>query len=193
MSSLEVRKILAHVEDIRSVAGRTDKDGVLRKVVVSAVVKNPYAGLGYVEDLSEIIDGSAAVASDIGARAIELLSAPAQSYGKAGLVGLAGEQEHVNAAVTSVFGNAFRDAIGGGEAWITSVTKPSGVDAVIDVPLAFKDEVWVRSHYDAVTVHIPDAPHSDELVVIAAVSNRGRINARVGGMTRDEALAKQVG
>lgn len=193
MSSLEVRKILAHVEDIRSVAGQADKDGVLRKVVVSAVVKNPYAGLGYVEDLSEIIEGSAAVASEIGLRAVELLGAPAQSYGKAGLVGLAGEQEHVNAAVTSVFGNAFRDAIGGGEAWITSVTKPSGVDAVIDVPLAFKDEIWVRSHYDAVTVHIPDAPHPDELVVIAAVSNRGRINARVGGMTRDDALAKQVG
>ena len=193
MSSLEVRKILAHVEDVRSVAGRADGDGVLRKVVVSAVVRNPYAGLGYVDDLSEIVDGSAAIAAEIGTRAIELLGSPAQSYGKAGLVGFAGEQEHVNAAVTSVFGNAFRDAIGGGEAWITSVTKPSGVDAVIDVPLAFKDEVWVRSHYDAVTVHIPDAPHPDELVVIAAVSNRGRINARVGGMTRDEALAKQVG
>ena len=193
MSSLEVRKILAHVEDVRSVAGRADGDGVLRKVVVSAVVKNPYAGLGYVDDLSEIIEGSAAIAAEIGTRAIELLGAPAQSYGKAGLVGFAGEQEHVNAAVTSVFGNAFCDAIGGGEAWITSVTKASGVDAVIDVPLAFKDEVWVRSHYDAVTVHIPDAPHPDELVVIAAVSNRGRINARVGGMTRDEALAKRVG
>jgi hypothetical protein len=193
VSSLEVRKILAHVEDIRSVAGRADGDGVLRKVVVSAVVKNPFAGLGYVDDLSEIVEGSAAIASEIGTRAIELLDAPAQSYGKAGLVGVAGEQEHVNAAVTSVFGNAFRDAIGGGEAWITSVTKPSGVDAVIDVPLAFKDEIWVRSHYDAVTVHIPDAPHPDELVVIAAVSNRGRLNARVGGMTRDEALAKQVG
>lgn len=193
MSSLEVRKILAHVEEVRSVAGRTDEGGVLRKVVVSAVVKNPYAGLGYVEDLSAIVDGSAAIAAEIGTRAAELLGAPAQSYGKAGLVGLSGEQEHINAAVTSVFGNAFRDAIGGGEAWITSVTKPSGVDAVIDVPLAFKDEIWVRSHYDAVTVHIPDAPHHDELVVIAAVSNRGRINARVGGMTRDEALAKQVG
>ncbi len=193
MSSLEVRKIIAHVEDVRHVAGRSDGDGVLRKVVVSAVVKNPYAGLGYVEDLSDIVEGSAAVATEIGTRAIELLDSPAQSYGKAGLVGIAGEQEHVNAAVTSVFGNAFRDAIGGGDAWITSVTKPSGVDALIDVPLAFKDEIWVRSHYDTVTVHIPDAPHPDELVVIAAVSNRGRINARVGGMTRDEALAKQAG
>ncbi|MGA9870583.1 MAG: amino acid synthesis family protein, partial [Rhodococcus sp. (in: high G+C Gram-positive bacteria)] len=155
------------------------------------VVTNPFAGLGYVEDLSEIIDASAQIGTELGERAIHLLGESPESYGKAGLVGSAGEQEHINAAVTSIFGNALREAIGGGEAWITSVTKPAGVDAVIDVPLAFKDDVWVRSHYDAVTVRIPDAPHPDELVVIAAVSNRGRINARVGGMTRADYVEGQ--
>ena len=89
--------------------------------------------------------------------------------------------------MTSVFGNALRDAIGGGKAWITSVTKVAAADATIDVPLAYRDEIWVRSHYDAMTVHVADAPHPDELVVIAAVANRGRINARVGGMTVAEA------
>jgi len=48
---------------------------------------------------------------------------PAESYGKAGWSAPNGEQEHVNVALTSVFGNAFRDAAGG-KAWITSVTKP---------------------------------------------------------------------
>jgi hypothetical protein len=187
-----IRKVVAHVEEVRSVAGRSDEGGLLRKVAVSAVVKNPYAGMGYVEDLAQIFDASAQLGTEIGGRAIDLLGVAAQSYGKAGLVGVLGEQEHINAAVTSVFGNAFRDAIGGGDAWITSVTKPAGVDAVIDVPLAFKDEIWVRSHYDAVTVRIPDAPHPDELVIIAAVSNRGRINARVGGKTRDEVLASKL-
>ncbi|WP_032395677.1 amino acid synthesis family protein [Rhodococcoides fascians] len=191
MSSLAIRKIVSHIEEIRSVAGRSDSDGPIRKVAVCAVVNNPYAGLGYVEDLSEITDASADIATEIGKHALELLGSEPQSYGKAGLVGSAGEQEHINAAVTSIFGNALRAAIGGGDAWITSVTKPSGVDAVIDVPLAFKDEIWVRSHYDAVTVHVPDAPHGDELVIIAAVANRGRINARVGGMTRAEALNRR--
>lgn len=187
---MEIRKIVSQVEEIRSVAGRADADGPLRKVAVCAVVRNPLAGRGFVDDLSEIIDASAALGTLLGEQAVQLLGATPESYGKGGLVGTAGEQEHINAAVTSVFGNALRSAIGGGAAWITSVTKPSGSDAVIDVPLAFKDEIWVRSHYDSITVRVPDAPHPDELVVIAVVANRGRINARVGGMTA--AAAREV-
>lgn len=185
-----VRKVFSQVEEVHSSAGATDDGGPLRRVAVCAVVKNPYAGQGYVEDLSELIEASGGIGTMLGKEAARLLGAPVESYGKAGLVGSAGEQEHVNAAVTSVFGNAFRDAIGGGEAWITSVTKPAAPGEIIDVPLAFKDEIWVRSHYDALAVRIPDAPHPDEIVVIAAVANRGRLNARVGGMTADEAKSK---
>jgi len=189
MSSLVVRKIISQVEETRLVAGRDDDGGILRKVAVCAVVANPFAGHGYVGDLSPIVEASYEIGTFLGEEAARLLGGTPQSYGKGGLVGLAGEQEHINAALTSIFGNAFRDAIGGGKAWITSVTKPAASDATIDVPLAFKDEIWVRSHYDAITVHLPDAPHPDELVVIAAVANRGRINARVGGMTVTQAEA----
>lgn len=185
-----IRKIHAQVETIHTVAGCTDAGGPLRKVAVCVVFKNPYAGLGYVDDLSELIDASAELGTLLGSEAVRLLGDPVQSYGKAGLVGSAGEQEHINAAVTSVYGNAFREAIGGGDAWITSVTKPAVAGDVIDVPLAFKDDVWVRSHYDAMEVRVPDAPRPDELVVIAAVTNRGRINARVGGLSAAEAVEK---
>lgn len=187
MSSLAIRKVVSHVEETRVVSGRSDEGGPLRKVAVCAVVANPFAGVGYVPDLSPIVDGSEEIGTILGEEAIRLLGGESASYGKGGLVGTAGEQEHVNAALTSVFGNALRAAVGGGKAWITSVTKPSGVGATIDVPLAYKDEIWVRSHYDAMTVHLPDAPHPDELVIIAVVANRGRINARVGGMTVAEA------
>jgi hypothetical protein len=186
-TALSLRKTFSQVEEVHSAASRSDDRGPLRRVAVCAVLKNPFAGQGYVEDLSQIVEASAEVGTLLGSEAARLLGEPVESYGKAGLVGSAGEQEHVNAAVTSVFGNAFRDAIGGGKAWITSVTKPASAGDIIDVPLAFKDEVWVRSHYDALEVRIPDAPHPDELVVIAAVANRGRINARVGGMTLAEA------
>lgn len=185
-----VRKVFSQIEVVHTSAGRTDDRGPLRRVAVCAVIANPYAGQGYVEDLSDLIEASGEIGTMLGKEAARLLGEPAESYGKAGLVGTDGEQEHVNAAVTSVFGNAFRDAIGGGEAWITSVTKPATAGALIDVPLAYKDEVWVRSHYDAIEVRIPDAPHPDEIVVIAAVANRGRINARVGGMTVDEARSR---
>ncbi len=187
---LEIRKVHAQVETVHAVAGRSDTGGQLRKVAVCAVFKNPYAGLGYVVDLSELIQASGGLGTLLGGEASRLLGEPVQSYGKAGLVGSAGEQEHINAAVTSVYGDAFRDAIGGGKAWITSVTKPAAAGDVIDVPFAFKDDVWVRSHYDAMEVRVPDAPHPDELVVIAAVTNRGRINARVGGLSVAEAASK---
>ena len=190
MSNLTVRKIYSQIEETHQVAGATDDGGTLRKVAVCAVVNNPYAGQGYVEDLSEMIKDSVEIGTLLGTEAVRLLGAPVESYGKGGLVGTDGEQEHVNAALTSAFGDAFRDAIGGGDAWITSATKVAVAGSVIDVPLAYKDDVWVRSHYDAFEVRIPDAPRPDELVVIAIVANRGRINARVGGMSAAEARAK---
>lgn len=188
--SIEIRKTFAQVEEIRTSAGKGDDGGPLRKVAVCAVITNPYAGEGFVEDLSALVEASQEIGTLLGKEALGLLGAPVESYGKAGLVGSAGEQEHINAALTSVFGDAFREAIGGGAAWITSVTKPATAGCVIDVPTAFKDEVWVRSHYDAMEVRVPDAPHPDELVVIAAVTNRGRLNARVGGMSIAEAKEK---
>ena len=186
----EIRKTFAQIEEIRASAGQGDDGGPLRKVAVCAVIRNPFAGAGYVEDLSSLVEASGDIGRLLGKEALQLLGAPVESYGKAGLVGSAGEQEHINAALTSVFGDAFREAIGGGDAWITSVTKPGVAGSVIDVPTAFKDEVWVRSHYDAMEVRIPDAPHPDELVIIAAVTNRGRLNARVGSMSLAEAKEK---
>jgi hypothetical protein len=109
-----------------------------------------------------------------------------ESYGKGGLTGIAGEQEHANALLTSVFGDAFREAIGGGKAWIPSNTKIGATGASIDIPLAYKDELWVRSHYDTMEVRVPDAPLPHEIAVIAVVTSGGRLNARVGGLSRSE-------
>lgn len=162
----------------------------LVKAAVAVVIANPFAGQ-WVEDLSPLTDPSASLGTELGARALALLGGrPAESYGKGGIAGLNGEQEHVVACVTTVFGNAFRDAIGGGEAWISSATKTAAAGSPIDIPLAYKDEVYVRSHYDAITITIPDAPRPDELVIIAAVATGGRVNARVGGITVADVLAR---
>jgi hypothetical protein len=175
----------AQAEEIRTAAGRGDDGGPLRKVAACAVVANPFAGQGYVEDLSLLVRESAALGTLLGKTARELCG-DVQSYGKAAIVGVEGEQEHANAMLTSAFGDAFRDAIGGGRAWISSATKRGNPGAVIDVPLACKDEIWVRSHYDALEVRVPDAPLPDEILVIAAVASRGRLNARLGGKRAGE-------
>jgi hypothetical protein len=189
---LEVRKVLCVVEETRSAAGRAVA-APLRKVAAMAVVRNPLAGKGFVEDLTGLVEPSEALGRDLGERAQELLGAPVESYGKGAICGIAGEQEHANACLTSAFGNAFRKAIGGGEAWISSATKVGSPGTAIDVPLAYKDELWVRSHYDAIELRVPDAPMPDEIVVIAVVADRGRLHARLGGMTVEEALAKVAG
>jgi hypothetical protein len=186
---LTVRKVWAQVEEIRTAAGAADGGGPLRKVAVCAVVRNPYAGQGFVADLGLLVDGSERIGTLLGRQAARLLGDPVDSYGKAAVAGVAGEQEHANAVLTSTFGNALRAAVGGGEAWITSTTKVATAGTVIDVPLAYKDEIWVRSHYDTVEVRVPDAPLPDEIVVVAAVANRGRLNARLGGMSREQAVA----
>lgn len=184
-----IRKVWTQIEETRLVSGIGDDGGPLRKVAVCAVIANPYAGAGYVQDLSEVIDASLEIGAVLGREAASLLRAPVVSYGKGGIAGVAGEQEHANAALTSVFGDAFREAVGGGAAWITSATKVGSAGCSIDVPLAYKDDIWVRSNYDAIEVRIPDAPMPGELVVIAAVANRGRINARLGGRTVEQAIA----
>ena len=109
-----------------------------------------------------------------------------ESYGKAAIIGINGEQEHGVALLTTVFGNVMRDAAGGGKAWISSLTKRAAPGSTIDIPLAHKDALYVRSHYDGITITIPDAPLPNEIAVICAYANRGRPNHRVGGLAAGE-------
>jgi Amino acid synthesis len=185
--SLEIRKLLTVVEEIRIEGGRAD-GRPLRKAAAAAVVRNPYAGRPFSDQLDAIVGPSGELGQLLGERAAEALGEPPESYGKAALVGTAGEQEHAVAIKTSVMGDAFRAAIGGASAWLPSVSKRCAPGATVDVPLCFKDEVWVRSHYDSITVTVPDAPLDDEIVLIVAVASRGRMNARLGGKTVAEAM-----
>ena len=189
--SLEVRRIVTFVDEVRSENGHAGGEPV-RKAATAAVFRNPYAGRPYSEDLSQLVEPSAELGTLIGERCAAALGAPVESHGKAVMVGTAGEQEHGNAVKTTTFGNPFREAFGGGRAWLPSTTKRCAPGAQIDVPLCFKDEIWVRSHYDTITVFVPDAPAPDEIVLVGAVASRGRLNARLGGVSKQEAEEKAV-
>jgi hypothetical protein len=104
---------------------------------------------------------------------------------------LNGELEHAAALLTTVYANPIRDAIGGGKAWISSMTKVAAPGASIDVPMNHKDDVYVRSHYDAMTIALPETPMPDEIAIIFCLASHGRIGARVGGLTHDEVLARE--
>lgn len=182
---LIIRKLLTFTDEARHEAGRDDGPA-LRKVAAVAIVANPFAGR-FEPDLSALVAASAELGRELAGAARDLLGPfPATSYGKAGVVGLSGEQEHAAALLTTVFGAEMRAAVGGGRAWISSMTKRSAPNAVIDVPLAHKDALYVRSHYDGITLLLPDAPLPDEIALICAYANRGRLNARVGGLAAQD-------
>ncbi|MGE0745851.1 MAG: amino acid synthesis family protein [Rhodospirillales bacterium] len=183
---MQIRRLYTVVEETLHDKGPVSGDP-LRKVAVVAVVRNPHAGDRYVEDLSGLVDASRGLAERIAKMAADQMKPYAvESYGKAALIGTMGEQEHGVAMLTTVFGNVFRDAVGGGKAWISSITKRAAPGETIDIPLAHKDALYVRSHYDGMTIMVPDAPLPDEIAVICVVANRGRLNHRIGGPRKED-------
>lgn len=181
-----VRKWFGLVEEIEHEGGSVAESPLL-KALSAAVVHNPCAGR-YEESLEALIEPSAALGAELARRGLVLLGGrAAEGYGKGGIAGSGGEQEHVVACATTPFGDALRDAVGGGEAWVSSATKVGAPGASLDVPLAYKDALFVRSHYDAITFAIPDAPRPDEIVVAVALSTGPRVHHRVGGLAKEDA------
>jgi hypothetical protein len=159
-----------------------------RKAAAVAVFKNPYAGK-YQEDLSllyEWSEGLGAVLTKKAVAALGIEPEKVESYGKAAIVGEHGELEHCAAVLHPALGKPLRDNVGGGKAIIPSAKKLGHPGVAIDVPLHFKNAAFVRSHFDAMEVRVPDAPRSDELVLIVAVTDSGRPCPRVGGLKIEE-------
>jgi hypothetical protein len=178
--ALEIKRVLTFMDEVRADAGQRTEPP-LRKVAVAAIITNPFAGR-FERDLSSLTEASADIGRHICGLAVSLLGPhKPESYGKAAVIGLNGEQEHGVAMLTTVFGNVMREAAGSGKAWISSLTKRAAPGASIDIPLAHKDALYVRSHYDGITIMLPDAPLPNEIAVICAYANRGRPNHRVGG------------
>lgn len=151
----------------------------ITRVAAAAVIKNPIAG-SYTEDLSELFDVGGSLGETLMRDLVALLEKPAVSYGKAALVGSAGEMEHGGALVHPKLGKPMRAALGGGAALIPSNVKIVAVGAAIDLPLGHKDEAWSFDHFDTMTITVPDAPLPDELVLIIGLADGGRVNPRVG-------------
>src|SRR4051812_21455844 len=182
---MQIKRTLTFVDETAQEAGQR-VEPVLRKVAVVAVIDNPFAGR-FERDLGPLTEASAAIGKHISELAMALLGPhKPESYGKAALIGMNGEQEHGVAMLTTVFGNAMREAAGGGKAWISSLTKRVAPGATIDIPLAHKDALYVRSHYDGMTLTLHDAPLPNEIAIICAYANRGRPNHRVGGPKASE-------
>ena len=183
----KIRKIIVQTDEVRVEMGR-DVQPPVRKALAMAVIENPCAGR-YVENLDELIAIGEELGGLLGARCVQALGiepGQAQSYGKAAIVGEAGELEHAAAILHPKLGDPLRVAVEKGAALVPSSKKMGGLGTAIDVPLGHKDAAYVRSHFDAMEARVADAPRANEIVVAVVVTDSGRPLPRVGGLTASE-------
>jgi hypothetical protein len=188
---LHIRKWFVIVDETHATeSGRLADGAPVRKIVVAAAIQNPHAGT-FGEQFDEVFAGSDALGREFGRRILEAANGEAlSSYGKACLVGTSGEYEHGNAFLTTDFSTPVRQALEGAIAWMPSTGKRGGPGSSLDIPLAHKNALYVRSHYDTATVTFADAPAPDEVVIAVAVSTRGRLHARLGGPSADDVIGQ---
>ncbi|RSB58136.1 amino acid synthesis family protein [Acinetobacter soli] len=182
-----IRKTVLHVETIY-VDGGKEAPKPLKMVAASAVLKNPWAGQGYVEDLAPEIRRIAPELSKHLTKMIidEVGSGEAvEAFGKSAVVGLDGELEHASALIHTLhFGNTYRSAVGA-KSYLAFNNTRGPANAPILVPMMDKNDEGRRSHYLTVQFAIADAPAADELVVVIAASTAGRPHHRIGDRYKD--------
>ena len=183
--AVTIRKWATFIEEVHEEGGKA-LSRPLRRVAVAVVVKNPYAGRNP-DDLAELIDLGEVLGDELMRRCQEALGTPVEAYGKGGIVGEAGELEHIAAVLHPKFGTPTRSRVGG-VSILPSVKKRGAMGASLDVPVHHIKAMLVRSHFDAITISVPDAPASDELLLVLAVTDGGRPHARVGGLKAEDAV-----
>jgi hypothetical protein len=172
---LQVRKVVSVVETVRFEMGRP-VDGLRRKVATALVFTNPCAGR-YVDDLSDLVTLGAELGRRLVDEAMQAFGASAaevSAYGKAAVVGSAGEIEHAAALIHPTFGAPVRAALGKGPAIIPSTKLMGGPGTRITVPLTNCDDIWVFDDMDAIAISVDDAPRPDEIVAVLALGAGGR-------------------
>jgi Amino acid synthesis len=190
--NIAVRKIVVAVEEVRHDGGPV-LAVPLKRGYVACVLKNPFAGryepdiVGMMEALKPLgLECSQKLLAALGGDPLSI-----EAYGKGSLIGSAGELEH--GALWHVPGGyAMRELLGKALAIVPSMTKVGPMGAILDVPIHHKDACYVRSHFDGLTVCVPDSPRADEILFALAMTTGGRPHARVGGLEQT-AIAKWDG
>ena len=188
MPDFKLRKTIVTVEEIAHDFGPPPPEPRLRAACL-AVAANPFAGRFHA-DLQPAMDALKPLGLEMSRRLIAALGGRdgIDGYGKGTIVGEAGELEH--GALWHVPGGyAMRELLGESRAIVPSSTKVAGPGATLDVPLGHINAAYVRSHFDAMEVRVPDAPRAHEIVFVLAMAKGPRIHARMGGLAASEIKA----
>ena len=183
---IEIRKYALGIEEIRHDGGKP-LDKPILKGWVGVVLRNPFAGR-YEQDIMPMMEALKPVGLEASERLLQALGGEVsriEAYGKGGIVGAAGEIEH-GALWHIAGGYAMRELLGRALAIVPSATKMGTLGTQIDLTIHHKDAADGRSHFDAMTAMMPDAPRADEIAYFLTMTTGGRPHARVGGVTPAE-------
>lgn len=185
--TLTMRKLVTVNEEIHVEGGKAC-NVPLRLFGVAAVITNPWAGQGFVEDLKpEILKVAPELASIMVPRLVEMSGGghKVEAYGKAALVGTSGEIEHGSGIIHTLrFGNVLRDEVGG-KSYLSFTNTRGGPGSTVSIPMMHKIDPGWRSHYLTLEMTIADAPGPDEIVIAIGSSVGGRPHHRIGNRYTD--------
>ena len=185
--ALDLRKVVTHTEEVHIEGGRA-AEPPLRLLGIAAVLTNPWAGRGFVEDLRPtILEVAPRLGEVLVPRLVDLAGGAdaVEGYGKAAMVGTSGEVEHGSALIHTLrFGNVFREAVGG-TAYLSFTNTRGGPGATLSIPMMHKVDPGWRSHYLTLEIAVADAPAPDEIVVAIGASVGGRPHHRIGNRYSD--------
>ncbi len=183
----EIRKTLLHVEETRIEGGKAATQPLLM-VAACAVVTNPWAGQGFVEDLRPgILDAAPGLGELLTQMIIDTVGSGerVEGYGKSAVVGLDGEIEHASALIHTLrFGNFYREAVGA-KSYLSFCNTRGPANAPVMIPLMDKNDAGKRSHYLTIQFAVADAPAANEIVIALGASVGGRPHHRIGDRYQD--------
>lgn len=186
MPEPKIRKFLTVVEEIRHEGGPV-ADTPLKRGAVLAVIENPFAG-AYHEEIAGFMKDLEPLGVEMANRLVASLGGDVsaiQGYGKGAIVGQGGELEH--GALWHVPGGyAMRAVLGDAKAIVPSTKKVGGPGTRLDVPVTHTNASYVRSHFDAMEVGVPDGPRANEILLALVMTTGARIHARVGGLKAED-------
>ncbi|MFB3113154.1 MAG: amino acid synthesis family protein [Gemmatimonadales bacterium] len=186
---MKLRQISVVVQDIFSEGGR-ELSSPTRRVAACGVLHNPFAGKPPIDDFSELVDISVEAGEILAKRALDALGdVKPRGYGKAVIVGSAGDLEHGAAMIHVRVGLPMRQQARGGPALIPGNGKVGTMGSSIDIIFGGMEDGWDYDAMDTMTIAVPDSPKPDEILLAIAFLGGTRPNARIKGNPPEQVAA----
>ena len=189
----EIRRTFMHIQTTHIEGGRAVPTPT-KLVAALAIIKNPWFGRGFVEDLQpEVIEQGPELGKLLTDMILDVTGDALEGYGKASVVGMGGEIEHAQALTHTLwFGNQFRDAVKA-KSYLAFSNTRGAAGCSLMIPLMDKDDGGRRSHYQTIHLTVPDAPADDEIIMALGASIGGHPHHRIGDRYADlKAMGRDV-